>query len=363
MRPGDRGRATGCSSTRRSARWPRRGSIVVFREPDGGALAIKRVAAGPGDRVPFADGLPRAGRRRGVAAERRDRRPRPSAAGFGEPIDLAPLRPGPARAARGPRLVPLRARPADRDHRWTCRRSGSRGHRATLMERPSPPLNGSLRRRPATRRPRLTGLTALAIALLRRRVRRLDRVALRQRPRPAPCQRRRPRPPHGQRRRRAAAATPARRSQRDTGRIELPDKGFGRDAARRLAEPAGRPGRLRRGWPTSLPEASAHAQPPEGQRGSAALRPRSGPSTWSPTAPRGRRRTSTSSPSPQRTSRPRRWSTSAVKGAARRGQRRSDIVERGRQPPGRRGDPPDYDLDLGGRRHCRSTIHHVATSS
>ncbi len=37
-------------------RWPRRGSIVVFREPDGGALAIKRVAARPGDRVPFADG-------------------------------------------------------------------------------------------------------------------------------------------------------------------------------------------------------------------------------------------------------------------------------------------------------------------
>jgi signal peptidase I len=38
------------------ARWPRRGSVVVFREPDGETLAIKRVAAGPGDRVPFADG-------------------------------------------------------------------------------------------------------------------------------------------------------------------------------------------------------------------------------------------------------------------------------------------------------------------
>jgi signal peptidase I len=33
------------------ARWPRRGSIVVFREPDSEILAIKRVAAGPGDRV------------------------------------------------------------------------------------------------------------------------------------------------------------------------------------------------------------------------------------------------------------------------------------------------------------------------
>ena len=29
-------------------RWPRRGSVVVFREPDSGILAIKRVAAGPG---------------------------------------------------------------------------------------------------------------------------------------------------------------------------------------------------------------------------------------------------------------------------------------------------------------------------
>lgn len=35
-------------------RWPRRGTVVVFREPDGGALAIKRVAGRPGDWVPFA---------------------------------------------------------------------------------------------------------------------------------------------------------------------------------------------------------------------------------------------------------------------------------------------------------------------
>ena len=32
-------------------RWPRAGSIVVFREPDTDLLAIKRVAAGPGERV------------------------------------------------------------------------------------------------------------------------------------------------------------------------------------------------------------------------------------------------------------------------------------------------------------------------
>jgi hypothetical protein len=38
-------------------RWPRRGSIVVFREPVSGILAIKRVAAGPGDRIRIAAGL------------------------------------------------------------------------------------------------------------------------------------------------------------------------------------------------------------------------------------------------------------------------------------------------------------------
>jgi signal peptidase I len=38
------------------ALWPRRGSVVVFREPDSGELAIKRVAARPGDRVAYADG-------------------------------------------------------------------------------------------------------------------------------------------------------------------------------------------------------------------------------------------------------------------------------------------------------------------
>ena len=37
-------------------RWPRRGSIVVFHEPDSAELAIKRVAAHPGGRVPYADG-------------------------------------------------------------------------------------------------------------------------------------------------------------------------------------------------------------------------------------------------------------------------------------------------------------------
>jgi signal peptidase I len=34
-----------------TGRWPRVGSIVVFREPDTDLLAIKRIAGGPGDDV------------------------------------------------------------------------------------------------------------------------------------------------------------------------------------------------------------------------------------------------------------------------------------------------------------------------
>ena len=37
-------------------RWPRRGSIVVFREPESSVLAIKRVIGRPGDWVQFSDG-------------------------------------------------------------------------------------------------------------------------------------------------------------------------------------------------------------------------------------------------------------------------------------------------------------------
>jgi signal peptidase I len=38
------------------ARWPRRGAVVVFREPGSDVLAIKRVAARPGDWVRFLGG-------------------------------------------------------------------------------------------------------------------------------------------------------------------------------------------------------------------------------------------------------------------------------------------------------------------
>jgi signal peptidase I len=37
--------------------WPRRGSIVVFREPGTATLAVKRVAARPGDRVRISQGI------------------------------------------------------------------------------------------------------------------------------------------------------------------------------------------------------------------------------------------------------------------------------------------------------------------
>ena len=36
--------------------WPRRGTVVVFREPGSGELAIKRVAGRPGDWLRFAGG-------------------------------------------------------------------------------------------------------------------------------------------------------------------------------------------------------------------------------------------------------------------------------------------------------------------
>jgi signal peptidase I len=40
----------------RMAAWPARGAVVVFRDPISDELAIKRVAARPGERVRFAEG-------------------------------------------------------------------------------------------------------------------------------------------------------------------------------------------------------------------------------------------------------------------------------------------------------------------
>ncbi len=67
-------------------RWPRRGSVVVFREPEGGALAVKRVAAGPGDRVPFAEGyLELADDEAWLLSDATTEQA--AEAGFGEPVD------------------------------------------------------------------------------------------------------------------------------------------------------------------------------------------------------------------------------------------------------------------------------------
>lgn len=66
--------------------WPRRGAVVLFREPEGETLAVKRVAAGPGDRVPFADGYLELAEDEAWLLS--DASPEATAAaGFGEPID------------------------------------------------------------------------------------------------------------------------------------------------------------------------------------------------------------------------------------------------------------------------------------
>jgi signal peptidase I len=67
-------------------RWPRRGSVVLFREPDGENLAIKRVAAGPGERVRFADGyLELAEDEAWLVSDATSTET--AAAGYGEPVD------------------------------------------------------------------------------------------------------------------------------------------------------------------------------------------------------------------------------------------------------------------------------------
>ena len=67
-------------------RWPRRGTVVVFREPDSEELAIKRVAARPGDHVRYADGyLVMAPDEAWLLSDANEAEL--LAAGFGEPVD------------------------------------------------------------------------------------------------------------------------------------------------------------------------------------------------------------------------------------------------------------------------------------
>lgn len=74
--------------------WPRPGAVVVFREPMSDALAIKRVSAGPGERVRFADGyLTLAADEAWLTADASE--VAAGAAGFGPPIDSTRFGPVP----------------------------------------------------------------------------------------------------------------------------------------------------------------------------------------------------------------------------------------------------------------------------
>ena len=91
-------------------RWPRRGTVVVFREPDDATLAVKRVVAGPGDRVPFAEGyLELADDEAWLLSDAT--LDATAAAGFGEPIDSRQYGPVPVELLVGRawfRYAPLR---------------------------------------------------------------------------------------------------------------------------------------------------------------------------------------------------------------------------------------------------------------
>ena len=83
-----------------TARWPRRGSVVVFREPDTGVLAIKRVVARPGDWTRFGDGwLQMGGDEAWLLGDATD--DQLSAAGHGPAIDSRRYGPVPVEALVG----------------------------------------------------------------------------------------------------------------------------------------------------------------------------------------------------------------------------------------------------------------------
>jgi signal peptidase I len=83
-----------------TSRWPRRGSVVLFREPDSDQLAVKRVAARPGDRVSFAGGYLVMGPAEAwLAADATTAATR--GAGYGPPIDSNRFGPVPVEALVG----------------------------------------------------------------------------------------------------------------------------------------------------------------------------------------------------------------------------------------------------------------------
>jgi signal peptidase I len=77
-----------------TTRWPRRGTVVAFLEPASQTLSIKRVAATPGDRVPFRDGyIELADDEAWLTADATAEAT--ASAGFGEPIDSRSFGPVP----------------------------------------------------------------------------------------------------------------------------------------------------------------------------------------------------------------------------------------------------------------------------
>lgn len=93
-----------------TTRWPRRGAVVVFREPVSDVLAIKRVAAVPGQRIAYADGFLHLGPDEAwLLSDAPDAEL--LAAGFGEPIDSRRYGPVPLASLVGRawfRYAPLR---------------------------------------------------------------------------------------------------------------------------------------------------------------------------------------------------------------------------------------------------------------
>ena len=80
--------------------WPRRGSVVVFREPGSGELAIKRVVGRPGDWISFEDGwLQLADDEAWLISDASDEEA--AAAGWGRPRDSRAYGPVPVEALLG----------------------------------------------------------------------------------------------------------------------------------------------------------------------------------------------------------------------------------------------------------------------
>jgi signal peptidase I len=93
-----------------TTRWPRRGSVVVFRDPTDGALSVKRVAGRPGERVAFADGfLDLADDEAWLLSDATDMET--AEAGFGAPVDSRRFGPVPVELLVGRvwfRYAPMR---------------------------------------------------------------------------------------------------------------------------------------------------------------------------------------------------------------------------------------------------------------